>query len=473
VALLDTIRFAQRTSALGAVSGWSPRRVERMAQARLRRLVGFAAANSPFYARRFAQVELGRFTLADLPPVSKDELRDHFESALTDRAVTRDNVAAFTADTANLGKWFLGRYAVSHTSGSQGPPLPLVQDRASLELLFGVMSARANAGRNPGIVEGLRRLTSPARVAVVTLHRGFYPSAAAMEFMAEMTWPFTRVARFSAADPHLVERLNEFQPHSLVGYASVLDGLAMRAEELRLAGLRQIANSSEQLTAKARARIESAFKVTVMDHYGLGECLFLSDGCPTDGGAHVNADWAILENVDDQYRPVPPGVAGRKVLVTNLANRVQPFIRYEVNDRIVMADGPCRCGSRLPRIARIEGRTADALWFSDSRGRPRPLPGVLFHDCVDSLDQVREWKAIQSAPDRITLQLERIAGAVPPIDESTLLNRLRAAGLPDGVRVDIESVSRLEPDPRTGKFRRIESHIAPDIDVADESGDIR
>ncbi|MEI6239541.1 MAG: phenylacetate--CoA ligase family protein [Planctomycetia bacterium] len=459
MSLLDVIRFARRTAELGAVSRWSPERRERLVARRLRRLVGQAAARSRFYARRYAGIELGAFRLTDLPPTTKEELRDNFNDTLTDPRVRLDEVRAFVADPANLGAWFLGRYAVSHTSGSQGPPLPIVQDRATVELLFAVMSARANAGRKPTIIEALRRLRRPARVAVVALHRGFYPSAAAFEFMPELTWPFTSVARFSAADPDLIDRLNAFQPHSLVGYASVLEGLSLRAGELQLAVLRQIANSSEQLTSRARDRIENAFGVTVMDHYGTGECLFLADGCPTNGGCHVNSDWAILENVDDEYRPVPPGEPGRKVLVTNLANRVQPFIRYEVHDRIVMTDAPCRCGSRLPRIARIEGRSADALWCTAPDGKLRPLPAVLIHDCLDALDLVREWRATQTEPDRIRLEVELLPGGPGAIDAAAVLATLRASGLPETARVDLVCVPRLEADPRTGKFRRVISEV--------------
>ncbi|NDC54002.1 MAG: phenylacetate--CoA ligase family protein [Planctomycetia bacterium] len=388
-------------------------------------------------------------------------LREHFDDVLTDPLLKREDLSDFVRYPANLGTWYRSRYTVSHTSGSQGPPLFIVQDRAAIELLFSLMSARANAGTKPGPLEGLRRLREPARVAVVALHRGFYPSAAAFEFMAAETAPFTNVQWFSVAEAGLVPRLADFQPHSLVAYASVLEGLALEAERLGFRHLRQIANSSEQLTPRARRRIEAAFGVTVMDHYGMGECLFLSDGCPTDGGAHVNADWAILENVDDDHRPVPPGEPGRKVLVTNLANRVQPFIRYEVPDRIVMATEPCRCGSRLPRIGRIEGRSAEAVWITSADGRQRPLPGVLFHDAIDHLGRVREWRATQTAADRIRLELELLPGGRGAIDVPALVARLRSSGLPERVQVEVETVPGLGPDPRTGKFRRVISHVAP------------
>jgi phenylacetate-CoA ligase len=460
MSILHTLRFASRTARLGKVPQWSPRRVERLAQRRLERLVRYAAERSPFYRQKYAGLKLHRFALTDLPTTTKEELRANFDASLTDPRLRLEDIERFLADSSNIGRWFQGKYSVSHTSGSQGLPMIIVQDRRSLELLFSLMSARANASR-PNVLEGLRRLRSPARVAIVAQHRGFYPSAAAFEFMASITRPLARVAWFSTMDPELVESLNEYQPNVLVGYASVLEGLALQSQHLRLPQLRQIANSSEQLTDRARRRIEEKFGVPVLDHYGIGECLFLSDGCRTHGGAHINSDWAIVEVVDEQYRPVPAGQPGSKVLVTNLANRVQPFIRYEVPDRIVMASEPCTCGSRLPRIERIDGRSAEACWISDSVRGYRILPGVLFHNAIDALGEVREWRAVQTDRNRIELQLEFLESAELRFDASAFVQRLRTFGLPEGVDVEVESVLGLLPDPQTGKFRRMISQLGP------------
>src|SRR5206468_2721859 len=161
--------------------------------------------------------------------------------------------------------------------------------------------------------------------------------------------PFIRMTRLSAMQADLIDRLNELQPNAISSYACVLDWLTLQPR-LRLTHLRQASVTGEPLTDGARRRIEQRFRVPLFDHYGTGECLFLSDGCPTDGGAHVNADWAILEVVDQQGQPVPAGQAGARVLITNLANTIQPFIRYEIGDVVTMGNRRCRCGSPLPWI---------------------------------------------------------------------------------------------------------------------------
>jgi phenylacetate-coenzyme A ligase PaaK-like adenylate-forming protein len=180
-----------------------------------------------------------------------------------------------------------------------------------------------------------------------------------------------------------------------------------------------------------------------------------------DGGAHVNADWAIMEVVDEEYRPVPDGTPGQKVLITNLANGVQPFIRYEVGDVVTMADTPCRCGSRLPRIARIEGRAADVFWVGTGSRRRRMI-NLLFGHAFEYLREVREWQAIQVDRDRVLVRLEPLPGA--ELD----LRRARQAidrelGMYDfgDVQVDFEVVPRLTADPETGKYRRMISLVGP------------
>jgi phenylacetate-CoA ligase len=384
---------------------------------------------------------------------------EHFDRVVTDPRIRKNDLEKFIADSANLGRWHLGRYAVSHTSGTQGRPSLIVQERRALSILFAMMSSRANAVGEPGIVEGWRRLRSPARVAIISLQRGFYPSGSAFEFMQEIVGRFVRVERFTSMQPDLVERLNEFQPNALVSYASVLEILA-RSGELRLKSLRQIANSSEQLTARARSRIQEAFGVPILDHYGLGECLSLSEGCPTNGGAHVNADWAILEVVDDQNRLVPAGQPGQKVLVTNLANFVQPCIRYEVGDRLTMATAPCRCGSRLPRIDRIEGRSADIFWIGEG-SRAQYINAPILQVAADSLSEVREWQAVQKERNRIEIRLELLPHA--SLDLATIervyRRQLKDSGLADDILVDVRIAPLLASDPVTGKFRRMVSQI--------------
>ena len=63
-----------------------------------------------------------------------------------------------------------------------------------------------------------------------------------------------------------------------------------------------------------------------------------------------------MESVDSNNQPMPYGKMSDKVLITNLSNYIQPFIRYELTDRVVVHNEKCKCG-RTSLWLEIEGRT--------------------------------------------------------------------------------------------------------------------
>jgi phenylacetate-CoA ligase len=459
--------FALRTLSQRRGMVQSPSEVAAIQDRRLRRLLRAAVAGSPYHAALYRGLDVDRCDLRDLPTTNKARLMAEFDQTITDRQVTREALQAFVDDPENEGRPFLGRYAVSHTSGSQGQPMLLIQPLRVLELLYSLQMTRGNA-RKPSVSEAVRRFTSPARLAIVTLKRGFYPSASTFEYMPASARRFMTILWLSQTDPDVVERLNAYRPTVLTGYATVLEQLATEAEagRLRLSPeLQQITNNSEVLPERALARVQAAFGLHVINNYATGECPFLTNGCRTDAGAHVNADWAILEVVDDAGNPVPDGTPGARVLLTNLANTVQPIIRYEVGDVVTMATAPCGCGNRLPRVERIEGRTADVFWIWDGL-QYRRLINALFKNGFDYLHDVREWQAVQEARNAIRIRLEPLPGTRLDLSrvQSVLHRQLAMYGLLGLLDVTLESTPRLGPDPRTGKFRRIISLVGPPTD---------
>jgi phenylacetate-coenzyme A ligase PaaK-like adenylate-forming protein len=102
--------------------------------------------------------------------------------------------------------------------------------------------------------------------------------------------------------------------------------------------------------------------------------------CP-HGWLHLNSDWAVLEAVDENLRPTPRGEPSHTVLLTNLANRVQPIIRYDLGDSVLERPDSCPCGSPLPAI-RVVGRRDDILRLIGADGRivrivPLAISGVV------------------------------------------------------------------------------------------------
>ena len=453
---LETIRFALRALWENRPRYWDPERVQALQDRRFRQFLPYVMEHSPFYRKKYRGIDPGTCSLTDLPPTNKMELMAHFDNVVTDREIHRDDVEHWVDNPENATKLFLGRYPVCHTSGSQGQAMLIIQSPLTLELLFAFQMIRGNVSYQLGPLEAIRRALNPGRIAVIALKRGFYPSASAWEHMPPSVGNFVRVERLAPTDPDLIAKLNDYRPTVLVAYASVLENLLLDAPRLDLApDLRQIVSNSETLSARSRGQLHEAFGVPILDNYSCGECAIVSTGCATDPGAHVNADWVMLEVVDEQYRPVPPGETGHKVLLTHLANNVQPFIRYELNDRVVMATTPCHCGNHLPRIERIEGRTAD-FFLVHVDGKERQLVGTLFKNAFDFLRDVREWQAIQVEKNRLQILVEMLPGKSLDMARcrQMLDHQLDLMGVRHAVQLDVRVVPHLRSDPITGKFRR-------------------
>lgn len=167
---------------------------------RLRQFLLHAKQHSPFCNRRFAGIDVTQCRLSDLPTLSKSDMMANFEDVLTDRRIRRSDVECFMAEPGNLGKLFLGRYGICHTSGSQGQPALIVQDTNALMLTFTVQFARGTVVQGRWLPH-VDRLWNPARMAVLTQRPGFYPSGAAFGYLPAAAKPFFKVLHLSVFDP--------------------------------------------------------------------------------------------------------------------------------------------------------------------------------------------------------------------------------------------------------------------------------
>ena len=468
--MFRTVRFVLLVNALVEALKPEAPPIRQVQEKRFRQLLRHAYRHSPFYQRRFRGLDLDRCSLGDLPPMGKKEMMANYDEVVTDRRVRRQTLERFMADPANLGRRYLGRYIPSHTSGSQGQPALIVQEPRGVATTVALQMARGNNLPKEWTTV-FRRLLRRARWALVTLRPDFYPSAVAFAYLPAGARRLMRLEWSSLFDPlkEMVARLNAFQPEYLTGYANVLETLAREEEagrlRLRATGtLLQLANISEPMAEETRLRLEAAFGVHASNQYAMGECPHLTVGCPVGPGSHLNADLAILEVVDDQYRAVPPGTAGSKVLVTNLVNRIQPFIRYEIDDVVTMSPGPCPCGSPLPLIRPVPGRAQDRLWV-EMGGRVRELPVYAFRAGLQHFTSIGEYQISQTGPNRYEVQVAPVPGQ--SLDSHTIRSRLLESlseeGVASAIELETRVVADIQPDPRSGKLKRVRNLVEPPL----------
>ncbi|HXG12825.1 MAG TPA: hypothetical protein VNK04_23915 [Gemmataceae bacterium] len=461
----DTLRFVATAVRQKLVGRGRPEHIQALQQRRLRRLIAWAKAHSPFHAERLRGVDPDRFELRRLPIMTKAEMMEHFDRLLTDRSLKREELEAFISDPGRLGQFYRDRYVITRTSGTQGVPALIVQDRRMIELLFALQMTRGTVFPSWAGAVAVR-LLRPVRMASVTIGKGFYPSAVGLAYTPPGARRFMDQLWLTQIEPlgEVVEQLNRYQPQVLLAYANVLELLAREAlaGRLQLPALRQVNNVSEPLSQGARRLIRRAFGLPVTDSYACGECMALSLGCPQGHGMHLQTDWAILEVVDREYRPVPPGQPGDRVLITNLYNTLQPFIRYELPDTVTLSPTPCPCGAPFPLILKVEGRSDEVLWIRD-HGRYRQVHPYVFVDVLDDYPPIGWYQIIQEERNRFLLRASPAPGRSLSRDElgAILEKGLRRFGLHDLVEFAIEITDRLGPDPRSGKLKRITSRVGP------------
>jgi phenylacetate-coenzyme A ligase PaaK-like adenylate-forming protein len=424
---------------------WSAERIRAHQRDRLRALLGHAVAHSPFHRARLGGVDPERFELEDLarlPVMTKPEMMDRLDDVFTDRELTAEAVERALAATDREPVPIHGRYVAMASGGSSGRRGVFVLDRdAGMEYIGSLarpLMARllAAGGPPPG------GLLIPMVCAASAVHA----TGTAPAWTAAGDLPFRFLPVPVTLPPgEIVERLNAIAAPMLYGYASMLARLAAerRAGRLRVRP-QMIVSTSETLRPEMRADISDAFGAPVVDTFGSTEGL-VGHSAPGDSVLVFNSDVCIVELVDADDRPVPDGVPSKKIVVTNLANRLQPLIRYEIGDSFVRR-APAPDHGHLRAIA--QGRSDEVLRYDRVEIHPLVIRSVLVTDPAVLDYQVRQTRR----------GVEIIALAAGAVDVGDLGRRiasgLGAAGLADP-EVTVRTASALDRDPKSGKIRRV------------------
>ena len=446
-----------RAAALAAQTLWmrslGGTAIAAAAHSRLDALVRFTRARSPFYRESWAHLPEGSPRLAELPIVTKQALMESFDAWCTDRAVTRAAVAGFLAQRGHIGERFLGRYVVWTSSGSTGEPGIFVQDDAALAAYDALVTAQL-AGPGFAGCNWQQVVAQNGRAALIAADTDHFASIASWRRQASGK-PWLDMKSFAVTQPvpDIVRALNAYQPAFVSSYPTVLSLLAEEQQAGRLA-IRPAAlwSGGEGLSPSTRREIERVFGAPLQNEYGASECLAIAHGC-REGWLHVDADWVILEPVDHNHHPTPPGTLSHTVLLTNLANAVQPILRYDLGDSVRVRAGPCGCGNPLPAI-QVEGRSDDVIALRAGNGALVRLVPLALTTVVEDAAGVHRFQIVQTAPDRLALRLTDAdrprAGAVAACALRAYLDRESLSN----VDIALEA-GEPQPERRGGKLRQV------------------
>lgn len=361
---------------------------------RLRQLVKYARENSSYFKELYKDLP-ENFSLADLPPTSKKEMQAHYSEWLTDINLNREIVRKYLDRDISDNSLLNGQYTALQTSGSTGEPLMMVRDDYHNKIHGALVNQRLMRGIDPDIL-------NPSKYKIATvIHTS--PGASsyngylrALASFPDYTQNMMAISVLEDIDT-LVEKLNQFHPDVITGYASSLILLAKEKKEGRLkVDLKLVANSAELLTDEAFGELEDAFGCPVINNY-----------CMTEGGEiamanrspemKLNEDWIIMEPVEENLQPVKdPTQFSDGILITDLSNFIQPIIRYHVGDRIKIIN-PTNEKS-LP-VLKIDGRTFPSFTLA---GKKYTMVSIITK--AEVWPGLLKYQVVQTAPDTLEIR---------------------------------------------------------------------
>lgn len=370
---------------------WSREQIRRHQERELSRLRQFAYARSPFYQRFHKGLE-GR-PLHELPILTKKELMRSWDDVVTDRSLRLKDIQRFLENVKGLEPYRDTHYAFA-TGGTTGLKGITVYSKKEFLRWF-AMTSRVTSWA------GMRvSLRERPRISTVQSLLPWHVAGGA----AYIRIPLVKTLPLDTTEPlpQLVRKLNDFQPHWLGGFAGNIHLLAQEqlAGRLRIAP-RIVATTAETLKKEARQEIEEAWGTKPFDVYGSSETAEAASECQEHRGLHIYEDMVILEVVDEDNKPVPPGTFGNKVLATVLWNYSLPLIRYEISDHLKLSSEPCPCGRTFQLIEEIEGREEQVMFLEGTSGDEVRVEPDLFFDLMVPLP-IDGWQVVQERKDAIT-----------------------------------------------------------------------
>jgi phenylacetate-coenzyme A ligase PaaK-like adenylate-forming protein len=428
--VFDPLLFGSLSLKVLAAAQQTPQRLAVLQARRLARLLRAIVPRSEFYRRVLKGRDPGGVALGELPVVTKAELMGRFDEWVTDPRLKLDELRAFTADRRRIGEPYLDRYVVWESSGTSGEPAIFVQDVQTMAIYDALESLRRPVPRP------WQRLLDPMgmseRIAFIGATTGHFASEVSAQRLRRINrWLAHAMRSFSILQPtaDLVRALNRFEPSVIVTYptAATLLADAYQRGSLRVAP-KELWTGGETLGLAARRHLESTFGCTVSNSYGASEFLPIGWECPLHA-MHANTDWVLLEPVDAQHRPVPPGELSHTTLLTHLGNVVQPIIRYDVGDRIRMQDRPCGCGAPFP-VIQVQGRCDDPLHMPAVDGTSVTLLPLALTTLLEDDAHVFEFQLEQRDAHTLVLRLPATGAA--------------AQGCVDRARAVLQALARRE-----------------------------
>lgn len=207
-------------------------------------------------------------------------------------------------------------------------------------------------------------------------------------------------------------RYEQMRPKILHGYPNALTEFAAYLEEYGIQHRpKAILAPADVLTDANRRFIESVFDQRIYLQYGSRELGMIAAECPEHEGLHFHPWGCYVE-----FEPIGNTAEGTlyRLLVTDLLNYGQPFIRYDTGDCVTVAHQSCSCGRWFPLITRVLGYIGDAIVLSNGDVIPGTAIGSQISQVQRRFRRIAHVQLVQKSYDHLHLRYA-VRSSIPSV----------------------------------------------------------
>lgn len=352
---------------------YSTEQLEEIQNGKLRKMIEHCYKNVPYYTELFNQLKLKpediqtKEDLNKLPYMDKYVVRANFE-----KLIARNTPRIFSS--------------VAETSGTTGTPSKFLRDYRSINFESAALwRFRDAVGGN-----GARRVVLRGDV-VVPVDRDVPPFWKHYPFNNELYMSSYHISSENAGI--YLKKMKEFKAETIYGFPSSVYLLAKYFNDMgRKFQLKAVFTSSETISDKQRALIESVFMCRIYDWYGQVERISAIGQCEK-GTYHIIEDYSITETIDTGN--------GLEIVGTDLNNYTMPLLRFRTADIVELGHEKCSCGRNFRVISRILGRNLH--YIISPEGKKISL--FLISDSIDFDNNINEVQFIHEQKGEIILNI--------------------------------------------------------------------
>ena len=242
----------------------------------------------------------------------------------------------------------------------------------------------------------------------------------------------------------------EFQPAWLMLQPSVayLLSEAVKNEKLpKIESLKYIELSGEYLFDNYRKSVEDAFDVPVVNLYGCNESNEIAIEYP-DRKMHIISDNVIVEVIKNGKSVI--GEEG-DIYITSLNNYAMPFVRYETGDKGILTQNDK--GDFILELK--SGRSSDYIMLENNKKlNSYVVQNIMEYTNENMHSAIKQFQIVQNDYDKFTAYMvidDRFSGWKKAVEEEFIENI--ADDDLKNTKWDFIWRDKIEPDPRTGKFK--------------------